>query len=227
VISSTTFRQMEATGMASQQEIALVMNYLRENPKDNIRIADAVRQAWPRVIEQTAADFLKALEGELREKLDEGWIIEWAWILPKLGGTWDSITAIPAEKLLEKYGTFLVSRSVWARRYGIAMAFNRSDCQDLGIGILKHESAPDVPSLNLKLAKATGHAAQSWPTWVWGFDVDGNYRNWNTPETLERLSDPPEREKALSYFVDWFLKLKEVAEGDIDAAIRNPMSGTE
>ena len=50
--------------------------------------------------------------------------------------------------------------------------------------------------------------------------VDPNYRYWNTPETLERLSVPMQSEMALRYFVDQFLLLKNVAEDEIDAAAR-------
>jgi hypothetical protein len=54
--------------------------------------------------------------------------------------------------------------------------------------------------------------------------VDDSYRNWNTPETPKRLSDATERERALNYFVDRLVLLRNEAEGDIDSAVQPPNS---
>jgi len=90
----------------------------------------------------------------------------------------------------------------------------------LYIGIEKKAARP-IEALTSKLAKNTGHGGSPNDYWVWGRWVDDSYRNWNTPETLERLSEATERERALSYFVDYLELLKNEGEGDIGQTVRN------
>jgi hypothetical protein len=63
--------------------------------------------------------------------------------------------------------------------------------------------------------EATGIRGRDWPHWEWAPPVDNQYKNWNIPDTLEKLAS---KKDALSYFVGWFLKMRELAEPLIDRA---------
>jgi hypothetical protein len=120
---------------------------------------------------------------------------------------------------LERYHHFQVSKPEWGDRYHIDLAFDKHNCCELCVGIGKSKSAPGLPALRSKLKKLQSGGWENEHWWVWGW-YDESYRTWNTPETLERLSASAERERALEYFVRWFVRLRSEAEGDIDAACR-------
>ena len=125
------------------------MNYLLKNPS-NYRIARAVRDAWPGLIEQIAAQFLKELE--------QGFGFADPWV----------IKGIAREELMKAYALFSVSKLEWGDRYSIAMQFQDPSCGNLWIGIQKSASMPHIASLHSKLAEKTGHSEGPWTDWVWG-----------------------------------------------------------
>jgi hypothetical protein len=196
---------LEGSGMVSKEDVALVVNYVRKSPTDNLRVAYTVRQSWSEVVHDIVANFLGSLEDRLRQQLGDEW----------------EILTVESEELLVRYKKVLsVSKRTWNRRHGISLEFERSECAGLTFGLYKEHDAGALPTPDLydAMVKETGapcHLENS-PHWEWWVPVDRVYQDWNVPEALERLACSPE---ALNYFANWFLRMKKIAEPLIDSAI--------
>jgi len=191
---------MRETGMFSEQDLELVVNYLREQPNDRkLEIADLVKHAWPEMVRRVANEFQLALAARLQTEFGDQWEVK-----PQ-----------PEGALLLKWGPgFRVSKRLWNGRFFLAFQFNQNECGGLYFGVLKNECSPTfLPTLNAKVVDGMGDGKQNcwWEWWSW---PDLSYRDWNAPETLARLE---ERKEALSYFADLFEKMKQIAEPLIDS----------
>jgi len=59
------------------------------------------------------------------------------------------------------------------------------------------------------------------PYWEWSRIVQ-EYRNWNSPQTMELLTK--DAQKALDHFVSWFISLRESIEFRIDSVYGSGIS---
>ncbi len=193
---------MKETGMLSEQDLALVMNYVRDQPRDKgFRIAYLVKEAWPDVVRGIASDFQAALEERLRREFDDEW----------------EITRVPDSALLQPEGLgFRASKRQWQGRFAFSLCFARSDCARAFFGIVKDGNPSDtyIPSLKAKMDEGMGAAGQN-RYWEWWSYVDTQYQDWNTPGTLVKLK---EKDEALEYFASLFEKMRLIAEPLIDGA---------
>jgi hypothetical protein len=74
--------------------------------------------------------------------------------------------------------------------FAFALSFQRPECVELIFGIWKDaESAPHIRDLKTTMDKATGIAGGQWPHWEWALPVDSRYKNWNAPDSLEKLAE--------------------------------------
>ena len=192
---------MKDTGMFSEQDLALVVNYVRDQPRDKgFRIAYLVKEAWPDVVRRIASDFQAALEERLRSKLDDEW----------------EITRVPDSALLKPEGLgFRASKRQWQGRFAFSLCFAGSDCARAFFCIVKggNRSHTYIPSLKAKMDEGMRAARQN-RYWEWWSYVDTQYQDWNTPETLVKLK---EKDQALHYLAGLFEKMRQIAEPLIDA----------
>jgi PD-(D/E)XK nuclease superfamily protein len=195
---------MEETGMLSEQDLALVMNYVRDQPRGKgFRIAYAVKHAWPEVVRRVASDFMAGLEKRLAVDFGDGW----------------SVTPVPNEKLLKRWSEFKVSKVQWGGRFAFGLCFEEDGCAGLTFGVYKRdELEPHIRDFKLEMDKSTrktGINRSDWLHWEWVLPLDEQYMNWNDPDTLKKLA---EKNDALDYFAGWFRRMRETAEPLIDSA---------
>jgi hypothetical protein len=192
---------MEETGMRSEQDLALVMNYVRDQPGDKgFRIAYLMNDVWPEVVRRVASDFLAALEERLRTEFGDEWKI-----------TRDSDSNL----LKADQPSFKASKRQWQRRFAFQLGWEIRGFTDAYFGIAKGEdSDPYIPNLKARMDEGMGAGKQNrW--WEYYNYVDPLYRYPNTPETLLKLR---EKGEALNYYADLFGKMRQIAEPFIDDA---------
>jgi hypothetical protein len=197
---------MKETGMLTEQDRTLTVDYICDNPGDRLKIAYSVTCTWRDVQRRIVKDFQTALVKRLTADLGDAW----------------PVTFVPEEQLLDRWNVlrsvFKISKREWGDRFAFALCFDRPGCVDLIFGVCRSaESAPHIRDLKSKMDKAMGVAGQDDPYWEWELPVDSQYKNWNTPESLEKLAD---KNEALDYFAHRFLEMKKVAESIIDDECR-------
>lgn len=149
---------MKETGMLSEQDLALVTNYVRERPGGKrFRIAYLVKHAWSEVVRQVASDFQAALEEGLRSKFDDEW----------------EITRVPASDLPQREGLgFGASKRQWQGRFAFSLCFEGSECTSAYFGIVKGKAyasdASDIyiSGLKAKMDEGMGAGRQN-RIWEW------------------------------------------------------------
>ncbi len=196
-------RVIEGANMASQYEVSTVVDYLRKNPR-RLNLASLVRGSLPEAIRQIAEEFLGALKDRLTAELPHGWQVRSTQPRP-----------------LENYTNIQIVKPEWRERHVICLEAQRPECADFIIGVWKNaKSVPSIPGLNAEMCKQTGIAGSQNDWWEWRSKVDNAYRNWNAPDTMEKLL--AKDEPALKYFADWFLKVRRIAEPLIDDHYQSP-----
>jgi hypothetical protein len=86
---------------------------------------------------------------------------------------------------------FKVSKGQWGGRFALALSFEGQNCVGLTFGIFKSDqNAPHIPGLRSRMDQIV--VGREWPHWL------------------------AEKNVALNYFADWFLKIKSAAESSID-----------
>jgi hypothetical protein len=188
-------RVTKETELLSEQD-RMIVDYICNQPSNRLRIAHSVASTLREVQRRIVKDFQTALEKRLTADFGDAW----------------QVTHIREEQLLEKWNVFKVSKGQWGGRFAPALSFEGQNCVGLTFGIFKSDqNAPHIPGLRSRMDQIV--VGREWPHWEWEFPVAHEYKDWSVPGALERLA---EKDEALNYFADWFLKIKSAAEPSID-----------
>jgi hypothetical protein len=198
---------MEGTGMVSENEVRLVLEYMEKRP-ESLRVAWAARSAWNQLKERRAEEFLGRLQGALDSDLSNVQI--------KPDGAWASGWKMdnPGKRILEKYA-FRMYKPPWGGRHAIVLEADDKGGKNFFIGVWKNgANVPHIDGLDRVLDQALtvthGKPNDWWEWWRW---ADDRFRNWDAPDTLGEML----KEDALEYFKNAMLDIAKIAVRLIDS----------
>lgn len=184
--------------MINKGESKVIIDYAFKDV-ENLKIALKVGYAFTEIKEGIINDFLDALESALKPDLDnDKWEIK---------------------KNIHKAGFYITKRQ-WQGKYAIAFQSERSGLREFTIGVVKdHPKTVRIDAEKLKnlLDKEFNRPAKQSNWWEWRQWIDDPYQNWDNEQTLIEMKF--QKNKVVSYFREYILRIKNIAEPVIDEAV--------
>jgi hypothetical protein len=127
----------------------------------------------PAVRRELIVGCLESLDQRIRRALDDS---EW------------TVEATLHANPFERYGTFLVTKKRWARRYKVGLSAEKTGGRGFIIGVTKIEGLAPVPDLKLTLDEYIRPGLHS-ASWDWYHYLDPPYADWDNKTILLAMYD--------------------------------------
>ena len=185
--------------MVNKTRGQLITEYALQS-KDNLQIALAIIYSRNDIKRKVIADFLNALEEELKRSFPTP-----AWYIDN----------VLKQDIFAIYPAIYLGKEEWGNTPWIGFEAQQSQAKGFRIGIEKQPPSQSIGSLKVQMDEQYGQGrTDEW--WEWYQDIGDGYGDWDNETMLLSLY---QKEEAVQYFRSRLERIVEIAAPIIDAAV--------